>query len=131
MIKGSKPVDGTYELSRLAFKIGLVVRGGAGKLIKTFIREQNPLELITYADRRWSLGHVYKNLGFTYEHASPPSYWYVKAGSLQRLHRSNFMKHKLIKTDDDKKLTEQELAQKLNYFRIWDCGTFKYTLKLA
>jgi hypothetical protein len=128
MIKGGKPTMGSFELSRLAFKINHVVRGGAGKLLKTFIREQQPLEIITYADRRWSLGGVYKNLGFTYHHASPPSYWYVKTGTLQRLHRSKFMKHRLTCTDD--KLTEAQLMQKLGYFRIWDCGTFKYSLRI-
>lgn len=116
-----------WELSRLCSKLRTRVRGGGGKLISFFQKHFNNdrLQLISYADRRWSTGELYETLGFEFHSASTPSYWYTTNYKM-RLHRSNLMKHKLIKCEQDKNLTEWELAQREGYDRIWDCGTTKW-----
>lgn len=115
-----------WELLRLA-SIGRVV-GGLGKVISAFSKDEtNPGEsLISYADRRWSAGHVYKALDFTFEGYSEPGYAYTRRGV--RFNRENFQKHKLAKLFDDfdPKLTEAENCNRNGYYRIYDCGTSKW-----
>lgn len=127
VVKGG---DGkSWELSRLCSKLNCRVRGGASKLIKHFQDEFNKenLPLLSYADTRWSTGDLYETLGFTFAGASSPSYWYMSDYKI-RVHRSTLMKHRLVKCDDDKLLTEWDLAQRSGYDRIWDCGTTKWIL---
>lgn len=129
MIKGG---DGKrWELSRFCSKLNIRVVGGASKLIKHFMNTLNTeqLDLISYADCRWSTGHLYKSIGFDYGGTSTPGYWYIVNCYKKRVHRSAYMKHLLVKTEDDKKLTGRELAQRAGLDRIWDCGTTKWILK--
>jgi len=82
-----------WEMLRFCSKLGYHVIGGASKLLKFFEREYRPKSLVSYADRRWSQGKLYKTLGFKLDHVSPPDYWYVK-GKI-RMNRCNFQKHRL------------------------------------
>lgn len=122
--------DGSqWELSRFCSLNNTRVVGAAGKLIHYFMNTLNTekLPLISYADRRWSTGQLYKSLGFTFSGISSPSFWYTNDYKL-RVHRSALMKHRLIETEEDKLLTGWELAQRRGYDRIWDCGTTKWVL---
>ena len=56
-----------WELIRYATKSGYHVLGGAGKLLKYFERNYNPKSIITYADRSYSQGNMYKQIGFKYK----------------------------------------------------------------
>lgn len=126
MVKGGNGLS--WELSRLCSKLNTRVQGGASKLIKNFQSNFNKgYPLISYADSRWSDGDLYSKLGFKYDGSSAPSYWYTKDYRI-RNHRSKYMKHLLVKSEDDKLLTEWQLAQRLGLDRIWDCGTTKWTL---
>ena len=126
-VKGGNGKD--FELSRYATLCNTSVVGGAGKLIAAFIKDYQPKRLISYADRRWSYGKLYKALGFKFENFSAPSYWYMH-GYKDRKHRSAFMKHELVAQGHDANKTEWEIMQGLGYDRIWDCGTLKYVLEL-
>ena len=53
-----------YELIRFCNKINTNVIGGASKLFKYFIKNYNPNEIISYADKRWSNGMLYNILNF-------------------------------------------------------------------
>lgn len=116
-----------WELSRFATSMHVV--GGASKLLKYFITNYNPTKIISYADRRWSVGNLYKQLGFTDTRYSAPSYWYTK-DYRERLYRYNFRKSVLLKLGADPNKTEWEIMQELGYDRIWDCGTIRYELNL-
>lgn len=124
-IKGHR--DG-WELNRFASKLNIRVIGGASKLFKRFLIEHSPDQVVSFADRRWNLGGLYEKLGFKFSHCSSPSYWYLEKYS-KRYHRGKFMKHTLIKSEDDNQKTEWELMQSRGFDRIWDCGTvvYKYT----
>ena len=65
-------MDGYYELLRFSNKKGYSVIGGASKLFSHFIKENNPIEVISYADRRWSKGNLYEQLNFNFSHTSEP-----------------------------------------------------------
>jgi hypothetical protein len=130
IVKGG---DGSsWELSRFCSKLDYRVIGGASKLIKHFQNNFNSekLNLISYADRRWSTGNLYETIGFKYAGTSPPSYWYTKDYKT-RVHRSALMKHKLVKDPSDSHFTEWELAKRSGYDRIWDCGTTKWILSYS
>ena len=113
-----------WELTRFASVKGVLVVGGASKLFTAFIRKNSPTEVVSYADRRWSQGGLYKSLGFEYVRASEPSYWYIKSG--KRYHRSTFTKHKLVDAGYDPHKTEREIMEERGFHCIYDCGTLVY-----
>ena len=128
---GSQNIDeNTYELLRYSCKLNTTVIGGASKLFKYFIRTINPNIIISYCDRRWSTGKLYRNLGFTLDHISQPNYWYVINGN-HREHRfgwrKDVLKDKLEHFDPN--LTEYENMLLNGYDCIYDCGNyvFKWT----
>lgn len=70
-IKGDKTIR-SYEWTRYASLPDARISGGMGKILKAFIKEMNPDDIMTYADLEWSEGKVYEQLGFTLEAARPP-----------------------------------------------------------
>lgn len=127
---GSKHVDGEYELSRMSSIKGFNIVGGASKLLKHFERFYKPTKLISYADRRWSVGNVYYKLGFRFIRNTTPNYWYFyKKRAIKPLfHRYKFAKHTLKKQLDvfNENLTEWENMKNNSYDRIWDCGSLYF-----
>ena len=65
-IKGDKTIR-SYEWTRYASLPGIRLSGGMGKMLKAFIKEVQPDDIMTYADLEWSEGKVYEQLGFTLE----------------------------------------------------------------
>ena len=70
-IKGEQTIR-SYEWIRYASLPGLRISGGMGKLLKTFIEEVKPDDIMSYADLEWSNGEVYKTLGFIEESMKGP-----------------------------------------------------------
>lgn len=116
---GGKKRDGHYELVRFCNKLNTIVIGGASKLFKSFIRDFNPIEIVSYSDKRWSTGNLYEVLGFKHDHDSKPNYFYVVND--HRENRFKYRKDKLLKEGFDGK-TEHEIMLKRGIFRIYDCG---------
>jgi len=116
-----------YELSRFCNKTDTIVVGGADKLINHFIKKYHPNQIISYADRRWSRGDLYRKLGFTQTNINKPNYWYIIGK--KRVHRMNFRKEKLKKEGFDIKLTEKQIMVSRNIERIYDCGTIVFLKK--
>jgi hypothetical protein len=128
---GSKSAVGEYEMYRFCSKAGNNVIGGASRLLKYFVGNYKPSKITSYADRRWSTGHLYETLGFTKISNTQPNYWYFGRGnSYKRHHRFGFRKDQLSKKLEnyDASLTEWENMQLNGYDRIWDCGSIKYQL---
>ena len=65
-VKGEQTIR-SYEWIRYASLPGLRISGGMGKLLKAFIEEVKPDDIMSYADLEWSEGAVYEQLGFTLE----------------------------------------------------------------
>ncbi|QXN70187.1 putative Hef-like homing endonuclease [Bacillus phage vB_BspM_Internexus] len=124
-----------YELSRFATDRDYRAIGAFGKLFKYFIENYEHDSIITYADIRWSEGNVYIKNNFEYTHDSRPNYWYVdRNDGTKRIHRFNFRKQELKNKFPeiyDSGLTEFEIMDNTNFYRIWDCGNmvFKYEKK--
>ena len=116
-----KKEDGCYELVRFCNKLDINVIGGASKLFKHFIEVNNPNEIVSYSDKRWSLGNLYYVLGFVHDHDSRPNYFYVN--NMERLNRFGFRKSVLVNEGYDKGKTEHEIMIERGIYRIYDCGT--------
>ena len=117
----------TCELLRFCNTINTSVVGGASKLLKHYIKEYNPTEIISYADRRWSTGHLYNTLGFKLYNTSAPSYSYVVNN--KRVFRFNLRKSVLVsKYGCDPSMSEHEFCLSKHWYRIYDCGCLCYRL---
>ena len=118
--------DNHYELLRFCNFINYRVVGGASKLLKYFERIYKPEKLISYADRRWSNGNLYKQLGFIQSHISKPNYFYVEGN--KRHNRFNYRKDILISKYNCKpEMTEKDFCNNiLGFKRIYDCGNLVY-----
>ncbi|MFW6282352.1 MAG: DUF7487 domain-containing protein [bacterium] len=120
--KGSTFNENIWELNRFATNYNYHIPGIASKLLTYFKRNYEWKEIFSYADKRWSNGNLYYELGFNYEHDTEPNYWYIK--DFQRFHRFGLRKRE----DESKDITEYELRSKEGYCRLWDCGSMKFRL---
>ena len=84
-----------YELLRFCNAKFFNVRGAASKLLKVFEVIYKPSSLVSYANRDWSMGNLYKALGFVYRHTSEPNYMYIHINRNEIISRQQAQKHKL------------------------------------
>ena len=126
---GNKNIVSEYELIRFCFSKNCV--GIFSKLLKYFIRNYAPTKIVSYSDRRWSVGDLYEKNGFKKVSNGTPNYWYMEKYQ-HREHRFNYIKSKLSKKliKFDRSLTEWQNMQLNGYDRIWDCGNLKYEISL-
>jgi len=117
--------EGEYELLRFCSKLNTNVVGGGNKLFKYFIKNYNPKEITTYADRSWSQGNLYKQLGFTYNGKTEPNYYYII--DRKRYHRFGFRKDRLINDGYDGNKTEHQIMLDRGIYRLFDSGNLKFT----
>jgi len=130
LAKGNKVfTDNEYELSRFCNNFNYIVIGGASKLFKYFIRNYKPKSIISFSDRRWSDGNLYKKLGFEFQYNTSLCYYYIING--QRKHRFIYRKSELKNKLEifDPKLTEYQNMINNGFDRIWDCGNSKWLWK--
>ena len=110
-----------WELSRFCTKKEYQVIGIAGKLLKHFKSNYIWREIYSYADLRFSSGNMYYKLGFDLEKQNLPNYFYIRG--TKRIHRYNLRK---LPTEP-KETPEWLLRRNQGYYRIWDCGTLKFS----
>jgi hypothetical protein len=115
--------DYDWELSRFCSKLEYNVIGGFSRLLKYF-RSQWTGSIVSYADRRYSMGNVYMVNGFELIRINSPGYYYVDGNYNKRYNRMGFQK-KLIGAVGK---TEYERARELGFNKIYDCGTLAYGL---
>ncbi|MBP1671856.1 MAG: hypothetical protein H6Q22_1428 [Bacteroidetes bacterium] len=75
----------SYEWVRYASRRGVRVAGGMGKLLNYFVNEQSPQEIMSYADRDWSEGDVYKKLGFKFAGYTLPIDFIINPVTFERV----------------------------------------------
>ena len=118
---------GEYELLRFCNKLNTIVVGGASKLYKRFITDINPLYVFAYANKRYFDGNLYNELGMQFESSTPPNYFYTKHG--KRYNRFAFRKDILVINGYESRLTEKQIMTNRNYYRVYDCGTNKFSIR--
>lgn len=117
-----KMLDSEWNLSRFCNRIGFNVVGGASKLLNYFMNNFKPTRIISFADREWSDGNLYYQLGFKLKYQNKINYKYVING--ERTNKQKFTKKKLIKTGLEG--SEKEIMEKMGIYRVWDCGQLKF-----
>lgn len=115
-----------WEISRLCFKGGVKVIGGADKMFKMFLRKYNPYNVISYCDISKFVGIIYRRIGFQLTEITSPGYiWVDKHNDV--LSRYKTQKHKLIEqglgTEDE---TEDSIMKSLGYHKVYNCGNARY-----
>lgn len=121
-------IENSYELLRFCNKLDTTVIGGASRLFKYFIKNYNPKQIISYANRDWSQGKLYYNLGFNFKGYTTPGYFYVKSNV--KYNRYNFRKDILIKEGYDPNKTEKEIMEERGFHRIWNTGNLKFIMNI-
>lgn len=120
-IKDGKEIS-SYEWTRYASLPEMRVSGGMGKLLKAFIKDVQPDDIMSYADLEWSEGTVYERLGFKREHlGKEPVLFTVDRRTWER--RALRSLDKLGMTEGSSGMTEEM------FFRNF--GSVKYRLKLT
>ncbi len=112
------------ELLRFCNKINFNVVGAASKLFNFFKNNYQFNNLITYSDFRLFDGKIYEKLGFEKDKLSKPDYYWCK--NLERLHKFNFSKSKLIKQGYDNLKTETEIMWERGYYKLYNCGLYRW-----
>lgn len=115
-IKGDKTIR-SYEWTRYASLPGVRISGGMGRLLKAFINEAAPDDIMSYADLEWSEGEVYERLGFALEGLKSPVVFEVDP--------SCWFRHPI----QDKGSNQKEQNSRMLYF--CNFGSNKYRLKLT
>lgn len=111
--KGDKVVR-SYEWTRYASLSGVRISGGMGKMLKAFIKEVHPDDIMSYADLEWSEGKVYEQLGFVLEGRKDPVLFEV----------DQHWRRIPVKSD-----SESEMKSGSRFF--WNSGSNKYRMKLT
>jgi very-short-patch-repair endonuclease len=121
----SKKYD--WEMARFAVKGKWNVAGGASKLFKHFLKDHSG-SVVSYADRRYSTGDLYRAMGFTLVHVSKPGYFYYHQKH-KIVTRYQAQKHKLknlLGDRFDSTLSEYDNMTSNNFHRVYDCGQFVF-----
>lgn len=112
-----------WVLKRFCTKTGSLIVGGATKLLKNAIEDQQFSSLTTWSNNRWSEGNVYQKMGFNLKAEYDPDYAYW-TGSTIRSKQS--CQKKSIGAREGQ--TERDRTIELGFTRIWDCGKKAWTL---
>lgn len=120
----------SWELLRFCVKQGLHIPGAASKLLSFFVKEVKPDNLISYADRTWSNGKLYRALGFKLEGETKPGYVYVKNNNQEVLCWYKSQKHNLknlLGDQFDSTLSASKNMIKAHYWKVYDCGNLIFS----
>jgi hypothetical protein len=132
---GGRPIerDGkiyrSYELVRFANYQNFIVKGGIGKLVAYFVAEQNPDDIMSYADADWSSGRSYEKLGFQFIEYTEPQKFYLDVNTCQRYYPKKIFQELLSEFTQQSLPLDDFLAQR-SLFTVFNAGNRKYLLKL-
>ena len=123
-----------YELLRFCNLKYHNVRGAASKLMSAFEKYYKPDSIVSYANRDWSMGNLYKVIGFEFIRNTSPNYFYIDI-NLKIYPRQQVQKHKLKDFLESKnQVFNENLSEKENMinngYRIYyDTGNLVYHKK--
>lgn len=107
------------ELARMASKTGIVVRGGASKLLNACVnrgKEMGFEGILSYSELRYGEGHTYEKCGFEFKTQTGKNYWYTDG-------KKRYDRFKFRAQDG---LTETDYAVKMGVRAVWGVGNAVY-----
>jgi hypothetical protein len=118
-----------FEISRFCCKVGISVVGGFSKLLSAFRTRYKPTSILSYSDRRFSNGKIYKDAGFVYFGVSKPNYHYVKQNKIFSRHKCQKSKlSRLLGDGFDESLSESRNMINNGYTMVFDAGHDKWVM---
>lgn len=124
----SRDKSNNMELLRFCNKLNFSIIGGFSKLLNYYIKNYNFNKLITYADISHSNGNVYLKNNFILDKVTDVGYYWCKNGL--KFNRFSFRKNKLIKNGNDPNKSENEIMYELGYYKLYNCGNYKFFINL-
>ena len=118
------------ELVRFASRTGFTVIGGLSKLIKHYLKLQKTNDLMTYADRDWSLGKGYEKLDFQLSEETKPLILFLNKENLLRFVPHRLPKNLLLAYKNQNVLNLDEFLSENEYVKVFNTGNLKYHLYL-
>ena len=112
----------SFELLRFCNKLNHTVVGGFSKLLKVFIEEVQPDDVMTYVDIDWSSGNIYEKNGFSLVDQIPPIEFWLDLQTGQRVYPKKL-------TEDEKKNWKNLIEEKKS-LKVMNSGSYKYILLL-
>ena len=132
--KGDKVIR-SYEWTRYASLPDVRINGGMGKVLKHFIREVQPDDIMSYADLEWSEGRVYEQLGFSLEgHKEAVTFMIDRERGIRRaLGKRSFAyaQDDRREAQDDRRETQDDRREVQDDRYFCNLGSNKYRLKLT
>lgn len=116
------------ELVRFATKAGITIVGGLGKLVKHFLQQVSVNDLMTYADRDWSLGKGYDKLGFHFSGTTEATIFYVDSKTSTRYQSHRLPKKILTAFDEQNILNLDDFLTQNGFLKVFNTGNLKYHL---
>ncbi len=116
------------ELVRFATKAGITIVGGLGKLVKHFLQQVEVNDIMTYADRDWSLGKGYDKLGFHFSGTTGPVIFYADAKTMNRYQPHRLQKKILTAFDEQNILNLNDFLTQNGFLKVFNTGNLKYHL---
>jgi hypothetical protein len=116
------------ELVRFATESGFTIVGGLGKLISHFLQEVSVNDLMTYADRDWSLGLGYDKLGFHFSGNTDPVTFYIDGQTFMRYYAHRLPKKIQMAFNAQNVLNLDDFLAENGFKKIFNTGNLKYHL---
>jgi len=121
----TRPNSQGVELKRFVTS-GKSYAGLAGRLFAHYVRNYDPIRIISFSDNRWFSGGMYKRLGFRIETNLPPDYSYIHLSDYRRVHKSTYRRAGIKRHFPEQyseELTEREMMALVGGIeRNFDCG---------
>ena len=112
-----------FEILRLCFREGYLVVGGSERMFANFLKDVSPISILSYCDKRYYTGEVYKRLGFNHLYDSPPQKIWCKG---DKKITSNLLRRygpdRLIRTGDGKGSDNEEIMLREGWVPEEDLG---------
>jgi hypothetical protein len=117
-----------YELVRFSNELNVTVVGGFSKLVSHF-KKLISTSLMTYCDKRYSIGNVYSKNGKFVSTTSVGYEWiHMTLPTLSRYQTQKNKLKTLLGEKYDDKLSEDMLMKRLGYFKHFNCGNDVFIL---
>jgi len=125
-----KSNESSIVLSRMCFKSGVNIAGGANKMFKAmtqWAKEEGYNKIISWSDNAWTEGRIYETLGFIMEEEMSPDYFYWDMAN--KCYKTKQSQQKKA-TGCPEGMTERDWCIERGLYRIWDCGKKRWVYEL-
>ena len=120
----------SYELQHFCNKLNTTVVGGFSKLLKQFIKQQNPDDIMTYIDADWSARNSWSSLGFELvDKLAPMVFWLDTKSGIRESPHFVLKKHSKSIDDISTPAAKKNFLDLHGFIEVFNSGSYKYLMK--